>query len=43
MALSFLTAFLWSVRKGQYADTYTPSVRILLEDKPQNNIEIKNN
>lgn len=34
VALSFLCAFFWAVRSGQYDDDYTPSVRILLEDEP---------
>ena len=29
----FLGAFLWAVRSGQYDDTYSPSVRMLFEDK----------
>ena len=33
MAVGFLIAFLWSVKSGQYSDTYTPSVRILFEDE----------
>lgn len=32
VALGFLAAFIWSVRKGHYDDDYTPSVRILLDD-----------
>ncbi|HCY43794.1 MAG TPA: cbb3-type cytochrome oxidase assembly protein CcoS [Prolixibacteraceae bacterium] len=32
MAGAFLVAFIWSVRNGQYEDTYTPSVRILFDD-----------
>ena len=32
VAGSFLGAFIWSVRKGQYDDDYAPSVRILFED-----------
>ena len=32
VALGFLGAFLWAVRSGQYADDYTPSVRILFEE-----------
>lgn len=27
----FLFGFLWSIRSGQYDDTYTPSVRMLFE------------
>jgi cbb3-type cytochrome oxidase maturation protein len=28
-----LIAFIWSVKSGQYQDTYTPSVRILLDEE----------
>ena len=34
VAGSFLAAFLWSVRSGQYEDDYTPSVRMLFENDP---------
>lgn len=34
MALGFLFAFVWSVKSGQLEDDYTPSVRMLFEDKP---------
>lgn len=30
-----LIAFLWSSKKGQFDDDYTPSVRILFEDSPK--------
>ena len=30
----FLFAFIWSVKKGQFDDDYTPSVRMLFDDKP---------
>jgi cbb3-type cytochrome oxidase maturation protein len=33
VAGSFLTAFLWSVKNGQYDDDYTPSVRMLFDDE----------
>lgn len=33
VALIFLIAFLLSVKKGQYEDTYTPAVRILFEEE----------
>jgi cbb3-type cytochrome oxidase maturation protein len=33
VALVFFTAFIISVRFGQYDDAYTPSVRILFEDE----------
>lgn len=38
VALIFFIAFIISVRKGQYDDTYTPSVRMLFEDElvPEN-------
>ena len=32
VALGFLAAFLWAVRRGQYADTHTPAMRVLFED-----------
>lgn len=33
IALFFLGVFLWSLRSGQYDDTYTPSVRMLFDNK----------
>src|SRR5206468_6094101 len=33
MAGFFLAAFIWAVRSGQYEDTCTPSMRLLLDDK----------
>jgi cbb3-type cytochrome oxidase maturation protein len=33
VAIVFLLAFLWSLKSGQYDDTYGPSVRMLFEDK----------
>ena len=39
IALGFLGAFLWSVKKGHYDDDYTPSIRILMDDKTQINPE----
>lgn len=35
VAGSFLAAFLWSVRAGQYDDDYTPSIRMLFDDKKE--------
>ncbi len=32
VALTFLGAFIWAVKSGQYEDTETPSLRILTED-----------
>ncbi len=33
IALVFFAAFILSVKKGQYDDTYTPSVRMLFDDE----------
>ena len=33
IAITFLFLFFWNVRSGQYDDTYTPSVRMLFDDK----------
>ena len=32
VALTFLGAFIWAVRNGQYEDTCTPSLRILADE-----------
>ncbi|KAB2879274.1 cbb3-type cytochrome oxidase assembly protein CcoS [bacterium] len=37
LAVGFLIAFLWAVKSGQFDDTYTPSVRILLDGKRTEN------
>lgn len=41
VAGSFLIAFLWAIKDGQYEDDYSPSVRMLYEEKnkPVNNDE----
>lgn len=41
VAGGFLCAFLWAVRKGQYEDDYTPSVRMLFEDEFNENNKLK--
>lgn len=33
VALIFFVLFIYSVNKGQYDDTYTPSVRMLFDDE----------
>jgi len=33
VALFFLAAFFWAVKTGQFDDQYTPSVRILFDEK----------
>ena len=38
VGLIFLGAFIWSFRSGQYEDTLTPSLRMLLDDAPSKNI-----
>ncbi|MEO7988355.1 MAG: cbb3-type cytochrome oxidase assembly protein CcoS [Chryseolinea sp.] len=35
IAVLFLSIFYWNIKNGQYDDTYTPSVRMLFEDKPK--------
>ena len=37
VALLFLGAFFWAVKNGQYEDDFTPSVRILFDDKQTDN------
>ena len=32
VAAGFLGAFIWAVRSGQFDDTCTPAVRVLLEE-----------
>ncbi len=33
IAIGFLASFLWSLRNGQFDDTYSPSVRMLFDDR----------
>jgi cbb3-type cytochrome oxidase maturation protein len=40
LAIGFLIAFIWSVKDGQYEDDYTPSVRMLFEEKTNETTEI---
>ena len=32
VAIGFLIAFIWAVKSGQFDDTHTPSMRILLDE-----------
>ena len=45
LALFFLGAFIWAVRSGQYEDTCTPAMRLLLEEttipKPESDPTVK--
>lgn len=34
LAACFLGAFIWAVRSGQYNDTCTPAMRLLMNDGP---------
>ncbi|MEQ9309944.1 MAG: cbb3-type cytochrome oxidase assembly protein CcoS [Balneolaceae bacterium] len=34
VALTFLGAFFWAVKSGQFDDPETPSMRMLFDDKP---------
>lgn len=40
VAGGFLGAFIWATKDGQYDDTYTPSVRMLFDNSPKENVEI---
>ncbi len=33
VAVGFLGAFVWAVRSGQFDDTCTPAIRMLLDEK----------
>ncbi len=35
IAVSFLAAFIWASKSGQFEDTYTPSLRILNEERDE--------
>lgn len=39
VALVFFAAFVFSVKSGQYDDSYTPSVRMLFEDELVGDLE----
>ena len=34
VAVGFLGAFVWAVRSGQFDDTCTPAIRVLLDENP---------
>ncbi len=42
VAGTFLIAFIWAVRSGQYEDRYTPSVRILFDDDTETKPNVNN-
>jgi len=35
VALGFLGAFIWAVKNGQFDDRYTPSIRILFDERKE--------
>lgn len=37
VAITFLILFIWATKSGQFEDSYTPSIRILFDDKKENN------
>lgn len=39
IAVVFLVIFLWNMKSGQYDDMYTPSVRMLFEDKKKQEVK----
>jgi len=41
IAVAFLLVFYWSMKSGQYDDTYTPSIRMLFDDKKKDKEEKK--
>ena len=42
VAIGFLLAFIWAVKTGQFDDTHTPSMRILLDDEDPSSSNEKN-
>jgi cbb3-type cytochrome oxidase maturation protein len=41
VATGFLIAFLWAVKSGQFEDKYTPSIRMLFDDRKKNETKDK--
>lgn len=41
VAIGFLAAFIWAIRSGQFDDSYTPSIRMLFDDKTKKQTDIK--
>ena len=39
VAVGFLFAFLWAVKTGQFDDKYTPSIRMLIDDNKEVEIQ----
>jgi cbb3-type cytochrome oxidase maturation protein len=43
IAVGFLISFLWNMKTGQYDDTYSPSVRMLFDEKKDKTVNINRN
>lgn len=43
IAILFLVAFIWSMKSGQFDDTYGPSVRMLFDDKKKKKETVSEN
>jgi len=41
VSLGFLAAFIWAVKSGQFEDKFTPSIRMLMDDKIDTKSETK--
>ena len=41
IAACFLGAFIWAVRSGQYEDTCTPAMRVLLDEATLKRTEVR--
>ena len=39
VAIGFLIAFIWAIKTGQFDDKYTPSIRMLLDDRKKDDEE----
>ena len=42
VALGFLIAFIFAVKRGQYKDTHTPAIRVLFDNETEENKKINN-
>jgi cbb3-type cytochrome oxidase maturation protein len=43
IAVGFLISFLWNMKSGQYDDTYSPSVRMLFDEKRDKTVNTDKN
>ncbi|HGY54161.1 MAG TPA: cbb3-type cytochrome oxidase assembly protein CcoS [Caldithrix abyssi] len=43
VAIGFLVAFIWAIKSGQFDDKYTPSIRMLLDEKKDKEEGASNN